>query len=300
MEDGERPAPSGQSTGARGMVSIPFCILVFGILLIYKFGVRHGGVVTVIVIAICGILYITSSGLTSGMRGQRELSAFSPDEQAGRAALANGDLQTAFEIFSRWVTNSTSPTVEALSRLQLVWTLLHRGELQLAIRIANDNLNEHQDLLKLIGRAPAAMLQIAIAGALTGDRDLANRWMTNATEADEANEPNAVALYAFVRAILCCRAGDPNEAVRALDEHWTADEEQVAGSMVRPLRIVRAYALMTADLRNAGFAEAELAKLSPRFPAEYQLLGVAWPEMASFLVVHKLAPARTALEAAQA
>ena len=55
------------------------------------------------------------------------------------------------------------------------------------------------------------------------------------------------------------------------------------GETLRPLRVIRAFAIASTGPRNAGMADASLALSRPAYPGEYDFLGKAWPEMQTFL-----------------
>lgn len=95
----------------------------------------------------------------------------------------------------------------------------------------------------------------------------------------------------FSRAALHCRAGRFDDAVRLLDERWASCEGALTGGTLRPLRVLRGFAIASSNPRNAGLAEVALATSRPSFPGEYDFLGVEWPELAAFLAAHDLASA---------
>jgi len=63
----------------------------------------------------------------------------------------------------------------------------------------------------------------------------------------------------------------------------------MTGEALRPLRIVRAFAIAAAGPRDHGRADAVLAAARPAYPGEYEFVGKVWPEMASFLASHGMA-----------
>jgi hypothetical protein len=89
--------------------------------------------------------------------------------------------------------------------------------------------------------------------------------------------------------LLDCRAGRAGAAVKLLDDRWMDCENALDGTWLRPLRVVRAFAIAAAGPREGGVAEAVLAPAKPlAFRGEYAFLGAAWPEMAAFLAAHEL------------
>ena len=83
------------------------------------------------------------------------------------------------------------------------------------------------------------------------------------------------------------RTGRPEDAAKLLDEGWAGYEASVTGDVLRPLRVVRAFAHASGP-RAGGVAEAALPTLRPAYPGEYAFLGARWPEMAAFLASHEL------------
>ena len=58
---------------------------------------------------------------------------------------------------------------------------------------------------------------------------------------------------------------------------------------LRPIRVLRAFAIAAGGVREAGSASAIIAGMRPTYPHELAFLGAAWPEMAAFLASHELA-----------
>src|SRR5262249_22927212 len=130
---------------------------------------------------------------------------------------------------------------------------------------------------------------LALDHALSGDLAAAENWVAAAEErTDELSTPSTAAMTAFAHAVLACRSGRAAEAARMLDDHWPDYEARLTGEMLRPLRIVRAFAIATADPRSIGRAETVIAAARPVYRGEYAFLGTAWPEMANFLASHEL------------
>lgn len=221
---------------------------------------------------------------------RRQARRFIEETNAGIAALARGDLGRAREIFREWAENSSVPGAAALSRHNLGWILLRQGELQSAIDVLLDNDRSHRDTLKRISMAGTSAVDLALCYGLLGDVENAEKWRVEADK--RANEPANASLPAmkvFARAVIACRAGKAEDAARNIDEHWTECEATFTGETLRPLRVVRAFAHAVAGPRSAGIADALLVTARPAYTGEYDFLGVAWPEMATFLAAHQLA-----------
>jgi hypothetical protein len=133
------------------------------------------------------------------------------------------------------------------------------------------------------------MVDLALYHALQGDTAAAEQWMTKAEQRCHLlTGASMAAMKAYTRAVLDCRAGKHEDAARQLDERWAEYEGMADGAVLRPLRIVRAFAVAASGPRSAGVAGAMIALSRPGYPGEYDFLGVAWPEMAVFLASHGL------------
>src|SRR6185295_16419000 len=112
--------------------------------------------------------------------------------------------------------------------------------------------------------------------ALLGRVEEAERWMAE-VEKRGGFESNLrfPAMKAFARAVVDCRSGRTAEAVKALDERWTEYEAVLSGETLRPMRVVRAFAIAASGPRSAGMAEAALANTREAYPGEYRCLTVA-------------------------
>jgi hypothetical protein len=206
----------------------------------------------------------------------------------GVAALSRGQFVTANEIFTRWC-EPTNNVVSALARHNLAWTLMRQGQLQEALRILSNNDSEHDRELQRLTIYPTSAADLALDHALLGNLDEAATWIATSEErAKVSANPSWSGMRVFVRAVLDCRNGRCNEAARLLDEHWAECEAELKGSELRPLRVIRAYAHAAAGPRDAGIVDGLLASSKPMYEGEYDFLGVAWPEMQTFLVAHRL------------
>jgi hypothetical protein len=225
------------------------------------------------------------------VRFNRQMKRFHRDNDEAVASLARGELQRARDAFWTWAERATVPRITALARHNLGWTLMRQGELEQAIAVASDNVARNEGALAAMGMLPTSGVDIALYHALRGDSSGAEQWLTRTDQwSGLLSLPTVPALKAFVRAVLACRAGLPDDAARLLDERWAEYEGLLTGDVLRPLRIVRAFAIAAGGPRNAGIAEAILGGAGrPAYPDEYDFLGVAWPEMASFLASHRLA-----------
>ncbi len=223
------------------------------------------------------------------MRIRRQWRRFAAENARGAAALARGDLKVARGIFGTWASTTRIARASAIARHNLGQTLMRQGELQKAVDILIDNHAGNYKSLAAVLLLPVSSVTIALNYALLGNTEAAERWMTEAERrANVATPPSLPALKIFVRAVLTCRAGQPADAARLLAERWPECEATLTGMTLRPLRVVRAFAIAGAGPRDAGIAAMALPESRAAYVGEYDFLGVAWPEMAAFLASHEL------------
>jgi hypothetical protein len=98
----------------------------------------------------------------------------------------------------------------------------------------------------------------------------AEQWMTKTEQRSHLmSQASLAAMKLFVRAIVDCRAGRADDAVLYLDERWAAHEAMLSGDTLRPLRIVRAFAIAACGPRNSGVADTLVSLSRPTYPGEY-------------------------------
>ena len=244
------------------------------------------------------LLWLPAAGLVATFIGvmavnmirfRRELLRYNRDAIAGLAALARGDLKRAHDTFWAWAERTQVPSIAALARHNLAWTLMRQGNLPQAIAVATDNDDRNSGVMTEIGLFPMSGADLALYHALQGDTVAAEQWMTKTEQRSRLlTVTSTAAMKAYARAVLDCRAGKHEDAARQLDEHWAEYEAMSDGAVLRPLRIVRAFAIAASGPRSAGIADTMIALSRPVYPGEYDFLGVAWPEMAAFLASHGL------------
>jgi hypothetical protein len=234
-------------------------------------------------IAILAVVAVIVSVLT--VRGQRRVLKEINDAVAliprGQLAQANEALTCCCE--------SGNSALSALARHNLGWTLMRQGRLEEAHAVLSDNDATHERVLKRMMLHGTSSVDLSLYSSLLGRIEDAESWLeiTERRAAVAANS-SLPAMQVFARAVLDCRKERYEDAARLLDERWAECEAALTGSDLRPLRVVRAFALTAAGPRNAGMAESMLASSKPVFDGEYDFLGVAWPAMQTFLVTHRL------------
>lgn len=229
-------------------------------------------------------------GLLLVVRASREMRRFHADNSAAVAALGRGELERARTMFWEWAEKATVSRIAAVARHNLAWTLARQGELAQAIEVAVATQEALLPELKAVALAPTSAVDLALFHALAGDLDQARGWLAAADERRTMlSLPAASAMRELAQAVVDCRSGNAADAARRLAEHWHEHEAILTGDVMRPLRVVRAFARSAAGPREAGVAEMDLVSARPAFPGEYALLAAGWPEMAAFLAAHELA-----------
>lgn len=218
-------------------------------------------------------------------RGRR----FVRDQHLALAALHQGELEKAKTMFAGW-SESPLARVAALSRHNLAWTLMRQAEFSHAIEMARHALSRYPLELQAMTMFPTTMVDLALMHALAGDVAAAKQVMTELEQRKGlTNNSSFPAMQVFATAVIACRDGRVADAAHMLDENWARCESVMTGDVLRPLRAIRAFAIASADARDAGKAELQLVNARPAFAGEYDFLGKAWPEMQAFLVTHELA-----------
>src|SRR5450755_1963250 len=208
------------------------------------------------------------------VRFRRQGRRFIADNNEGIAALARGDLSYARAIFWGWAGRTKLPGISALARHNLAWTLMRQGEHQQVIAVLVDNEDRNHGALKAVGMFATSAVDLALDYALIGNTDEAKHWLEEAgRRTGEITPPTFVGMQAFTRAVLDCRTDRCAEAAHLFDEGWTEYEGTLTGETLRPMRIVRAFAIAAAGPRNAGVVETTLAAARPAYPGEYDFLG---------------------------
>lgn len=238
---------------------------------------------------------VVASFTVAVIRHRRRLTRFVRETDEGFAAMARGDLRRAHDIYRAWAERATNSRFAALSRHNLAWAVMRMGDLDAALAIATDNDERQPGALTAIGLFPTSGVDIALYHALLGNTEVAEQWLAKAEQRTTMlKQPSLPSMKAFVRAVLDCRAGRPEDAARLLDEHWAEHEALLTGNLLRPLRVIRAFAITASGPRNAGIADTMIGAVRPAYPGEYDFLGIAWPEMATFLTSHGLSRGRVA------
>lgn len=219
----------------------------------------------------------------------REMRRFRVENNAAAVMLAKGELERARGVFQTWVDRGMGPVPASVARRNLGWTLMRMGKLRDALGVLEDSEAQQGQGIRSVDMYATTALDLTLLHALLGDVSAAESWMAKVAGREPAGpQPWYLGVKAFARAVLDCRAGRTEEAARVLDDRWAELEAVLTGEILRPLRVVRAFAHAGAGPRGAGIPEMQLANTRPAYPGEYDFLGVDWPEMATFLAAQRL------------
>ena len=239
--------------------------------------VAGGGLATFAAVAMAQVVAARSS-----------FRRFKPASEEGLSALARGELDRAARIYQPWTWRGVS-SVRCVARHNLACVRARQGDLAGAIALLIDN--ESGPLQGGIDGASAA--QLALCLALAGELERAALWRAEA-DLRLGDTGSGRAAGALARSVVDCRSGQAEMVALALERVWPDVEGHLRASDVRPLLVVRAYALaMSGGPRGAGVSAGILGELRPRYSGEFDWLGAGWPEMRMFLAAGGLSGDRT-------
>jgi hypothetical protein len=236
---------------------------------------------------VVGVCFV--AGVIAAMVDVRRMRAFTVEAVEAVAALHRGELRRANETFTKWWDSSIKP-VAAVSRHNAAWTSMRQGELARAIEIQTPNIESYEKALERQMLLPTAIVDLAMFHALLGNLDEADKQLARLEQRGKLrHNPTYPAMHVLTRAIVACRRGNHTVAATLLEDKWSEWEAIVSGDLLRLMRVVRAFAIASVDLRDAGKATGVLGDMRPNWHGEFDFLGVEWPEMATFLATHNLA-----------
>jgi len=224
------------------------------------------------------VLLAVPFGWTTLIKGR--LRSYNTAAQPAQAALKQGNPEIAERGFRQVRERFHWPRfLPRLADYNCAQALLRQGRHAEAI-----------ELLERVDRAGGVInVDGAIAGtlsllhALRGNRELAEEWFGEAeqrsrTYANPGAFPNIMAEVA-----VALRRSESREIRVRLDNEWAQIEHSLTGERLRPLRILRAFAIAQ-ELRDAAAASSVLAGLGGARAREFAYLGTEWPELQQFIV----------------
>jgi len=220
---------------------------------------------------------------------EREIRGFAGQLDEALQAVRGGELAKAHDLFWDIAEKARSPELAAAARHGLGWTMMLQGDLDNAAAVLSDNETRFVIAHRLNNISASTAVDLALVHGLRGDVRQAEMWLHRAHARRSLSVSSSIdATIAFSRSVWLCRSGRSPEAAKLLDDGWAGYEAALTGDVLRPLRVVRAFAHATGP-RSGGVAAAALPTLRPAYPGEYTYLGTKWPEMAVFLATHELA-----------
>jgi hypothetical protein len=228
----------------------------------------------------------------------RRTRAFNVENEEAMRALGRGERERAVQIFDRLVTRYKRPrSVQMVARYNLGWGLLQRGELARAAEVFA-SVDRARSLVFVSNVHYVSPLHLATTYALLGQLDAAARWIAEGEKRVRAGGGSVRAVAGpleLARAIVACRRGAPGEAAVALETSWRELESALTGELLRPLRLLRAFAVAQSEsARGSGAADVLLTPLRGALPDEFAWLATGWPELRAFLATHPRARDRHA------
>jgi hypothetical protein len=221
---------------------------------------------------------------------QRAVRRYNEESADALTMLSRGDLGNALKRFEALALKWKRPrSVHAVVRHNVAYTLLRQGELARAIEIYSA-LERRRTTVNVSSVWQLTPSHLAIAHGLAGDLSSAQQWLDEAGKRMGTGDTRHLrGLAALALAIIDCRRGGGAGVARELERLWTEFESALTGELLRPLRLVRAYAVsQDGGLRGQGAVEMLLVPLRGGPPGELAFMGAAWPEMKSFLTAHSL------------
>jgi tetratricopeptide (TPR) repeat protein len=209
-------------------------------------------------------------------------------QEPGLVALAEGQFDDAAAIFRGLAEKHRRQMQYAsVARYNLAIVLMRHGKLESAIAelIA---VETGAGLLYAADIRRLAAISLGECYALRGDLDTSRRWVDEARKrlGRGQHRNTAACLLRLAEAVLDCRAGRFDEALRGLERDWRQLEGTLALPYMRVGYLMRAYA--TAQLggpRGEG-AATPFVTLLRGAPLDH--LAVEWPELRTFLAAQGL------------
>jgi len=218
----------------------------------------------------------------------REIRQFNRELADIAQRMANGELARAREFYWAWSSRSGVAEIATLARHNLAFTMIRQGEHEHAIAILLDNQQHYAAHLTRMQLAPTSAADLAFAHALAGKLEEAERWISIANGLKAPRNRTFTAMAAWARGAIEVRAGRAEAAAKLLEDAWRHAEANFTGSNLRPMRVLRAFAIASTGSRQAGVAEQMIEGIKPQFPEEFAFLATAWPELGTFLDAHVL------------
>lgn len=209
---------------------------------------------------------------------QGAFARFKTTNARGLELLMRGQLDDAEQVFAALADGSRFVMLRDWAEQNRAFVELLQGRLDAAVaRLAGVDGR---------GRVPSTVyrcvaINMSVAYALAGDATAAQAWLETADKRPEPDMPPRNVPLA--RALIGCRRGQFADVARELETRWHELEQKQQGHYLRPLRLVRAFAVARSPSREAEQAAMILQPLGPGAKQELAWLGAAWPELQAFI-----------------
>jgi len=224
-------------------------------------------------------------------RAYRHDGTFNLTQEPGKLALARHRYGEAIHLFRKTLPRfAKQPAYQAVN-------LLNIGHAQLCSGAYDDALASYADvermktLLFSSNVRIFAAVELALAYALKGDLDTAERWLAVARKRlvkTNDDRVNVGARLRLVEAIVLCRRGDHAGAIALLERHWLELRYTLSANTMRTVELVRAFAEAQGAVREGNVVAERLVRIEPVVSGELDYLAAAWPEMHTFQAAHGL------------
>ncbi|MBL9027696.1 MAG: hypothetical protein JNL21_36235 [Myxococcales bacterium] len=224
-------------------------------------------------------------------RTYRQSIDFNLALEAGRRAMAErrfGDAARAFGEVA--AAHEKQPLYSAAARSQTAGACLASGNLVEARRLYTE-LERIRSLVFTSSVRLQAAIQLGMTNALLGDLETAAAWTEEARgrlRKTKDDRLGAASLLCVVDAVIALRRGRRADALKLLESNWLLLREVLSANQMRVVEVIRSFAEASAVLREHNAVSARLVRIEPVQPGEFAYLGVAWPEMKTFLDAHGL------------
>jgi hypothetical protein len=218
------------------------------------------------------VLLAVAPALWELFRGQ----GFAAGHRQAEALLDAGDVSGAAALFDAQARRYRGDVQHVATLLSLALVALRQQDLDRALSLYS-SLDHHRLGRRRTLRAVEAALarQLGFVYALKGELPAAEAWVAEFTARSGRREAGAL----LVNAVIGCRRGWHTQVAATFEREWRAAEAAHTVDQLRPLQLVRAFALAKTDPAGSGAQVAQLlAGVKGAGPGRFDYFGTQWPE----------------------
>lgn len=211
-------------------------------------------------------------------------------------AFCDGEYERAAQQFGALAQRyRLNPSLSSLAAYNQARSLIYDGDAAVAVGILLGI--ERLPSLPINGIRRPVAVDLALAFAIGGDLDKAQRWLEAARERSAGIDPgHEYARLAEIEGLLLCRAAKFEDAIRHYDATWERMQSRLTVRDMRAVWLLRAFAVASiSGPRDGAAAEIWLRLLRATQPGPLDWLTGHWPELAAF-ATREVAPAVRAAE----